>query len=153
MSNGKTAVMSDKDTKKEIRIRAAKNIHDMIHIAQKVGKIKEEKFDPHKLLSYLMQNLNKGFVRGLVVENKNKMVGCAVISTVNTWSTEAVFIEFMWADPHQPTVVKELMVKIEEVAKEIKIGKIMTMVRRGFQVYEEKYHGKETARIYEKEVK
>lgn len=114
---------------------------------------------PPQLIRHLAADSQTGKTLAIIVlpegADPEKMdpldiVGCAVITLINTAEGESFWIDYVWSTSKKITFAMQEYV--EEIARARGIETIAGYIRRGYKAIEKRYNYKEESRLYKKKI-
>jgi hypothetical protein len=135
---------------KETIFLTTKTAH-LIEICRKL-KYADKNIPPAVFLKNMAANILNG--RGLVLvapaEEEPKINGCVVMSIIDEYQGQSLFIHFAWTDPKLKDLSDKFWRSITETAKALDIKKITCTMRKNFAAVQKKYGFKEESRVLER---
>ncbi|MDY0374016.1 MAG: hypothetical protein RBQ86_07855 [Candidatus Izemoplasmatales bacterium] len=126
---------------------------DLHKICDKI-KETEENADTEKFLAFMLSGLFNYRVMPFVQYNGDDLVACAVVGIAETpMERESVlYIHFAFIDVKYPYFWRKGMLFLEDLARSLKIQKILMSTKRSPEAFERKYQFKKSYTVMEKEV-
>ena len=127
---------------------------DLQKICEKV-KETEESANIKRFYGFMLSGLWNYRIMNFVQYNaKEELVACGVLGVVETpmGNESVLYIHFAWIDAHYPDYWKTGLKFIEDVAKNLKIRKIMASTTRLPEAFIRKFKFKKSYCVLEKEV-
>ena len=123
-----------------------------IYLTRKNSKLEEINCD--KFMDYFTKMLACGKCITLVSFNdKKELNACAVLLIkIDPFEGNTIWLQWVWSNEHDSELGKKYVNKMEDIARKLKIKKIVGATKRNTEAFFRKYGFKETYKIIEREV-
>jgi histone acetyltransferase (RNA polymerase elongator complex component) len=124
-------------------------------IAKRVKQIKGVDYTPEEFILYIVDGYADHTTKVFIAQDENdkyKMKGFVVASIVKPMKDKEIFVDLSWIDSKQNGLGKDLMKRVEDWARELKIKLITAYITKGLRAFKKRYGFKKKCILISKEV-